>query len=81
MGEMLPLDVLHAEILACRQCGDAGYPVVPPPMVGGSGAARFMVIGQAPKPYRSSMRRDVSGAGGAETTVVAYCRRVQRSRL
>ncbi len=45
---MLPIDVLHEEIRACRKCETDGFPVVPPPLVWGVAPAPFLLVGQAP---------------------------------
>jgi uracil-DNA glycosylase len=42
------VDILHDEIRACRRCLADGFPISPPPIVGGQVPAPFMVIGQAP---------------------------------
>jgi uracil-DNA glycosylase len=45
---MRNLDVLQAEIRACRKCEEAGYIDEARPLTLGVATARFMVIGQAP---------------------------------
>lgn len=42
------LDVLHAQIRACRRCEADGFPIAPPPLVWGCAPAPFLLIGQAP---------------------------------
>jgi uracil-DNA glycosylase family 4 len=39
---------LQSAIRSCRKCAAGGFPVSPPPIVGGTAPAPFMVIGQAP---------------------------------
>lgn len=43
-----PIELLHNEIRACRKCEADGFPISPPPLVGGGALADFLLIGQAP---------------------------------
>jgi uracil-DNA glycosylase len=60
---------LHQEILACRRCAVAGYPVFGRPVVGGDPAMlsetrRVMLVGQAPGRTEAENGRPFSGPAG-----------------
>ncbi len=59
------LPALHAELLGCRRCADAGHFVVAPPICAGSPTARLMIVGQAPgRVEQERTHRPFSGPAG-----------------
>lgn len=64
LDSSLLLPMLHAEVLACRRCEDAGYLESALPVAGGPHTARVMVIGQAPGVRTMLARRHFAGPGG-----------------
>lgn len=58
------LQMLHAEVLACRRCEDVGCLERALPVAGGPYTARVMVIGQAPGVRTMLARRHFAGPGG-----------------
>lgn len=58
------LAALHAQLRACRQCLDAGYPIAPGPVVHGFHTARVMVIGQAPGVTEARVKRPFNAGSG-----------------
>jgi uracil-DNA glycosylase family 4 len=63
---MDPVEVLHARILACRLCQDAGYIPLARPVVSGRSGDRMMLIGQAPGQVELGVRRPFAGRAGRE---------------
>jgi uracil-DNA glycosylase len=57
---------LHARILACRLCQDAGYIERAAPVVAGKSGNRIMLIGQAPGVTELEVRRPFAGRAGKE---------------
>jgi len=57
---------LHAEILACTRCRDAGFIEVAAPVVAGHAGNRIMLIGQAPGVTELEVRRPFQGRAGRE---------------
>lgn len=58
------LERLHARILACRACQDAGYIERAAPVVAGHAGNRMMLIGQAPGITELEVRRPFAGRAG-----------------
>jgi uracil-DNA glycosylase len=63
------LGALHAEIMACRRCALAGFPVSGAPVVAGVPAIagwrrRFALVGQAPGRVEATNGRPFSGPAG-----------------
>lgn len=58
------LDLLHAEMRACRRCLDAGYAIVPGAVFSGPVTARVMVVGQAPGVTESQVGRPFNASSG-----------------
>ena len=48
MGERSALELLHAEMRACRRCQAAGFSIAPKAIFCGGVSARVMIVGQAP---------------------------------
>jgi uracil-DNA glycosylase len=55
---------LHARILACRKCLEAGYWIAPGPVVHGHPAAQVMTIGQAPGVTEAQVKRPFNAGAG-----------------
>ncbi len=60
------VEELHARILACRLCQDAGYIERAAPVVAGKSGNRIMLIGQAPGVTELEVRRPFAGRAGKE---------------
>lgn len=60
------IQALHARILACRLCQDAGYIPRAAPVVSGRAADRMMLIGQAPGQVELNVRKPFAGRAGRE---------------
>src|SRR5947209_4265246 len=60
------LEQLHARILSCRACEDAGYIERAAPVVAGHAQNRMMLIGQAPGITELEIRRPFAGKAGRE---------------
>ena len=58
------LAALHAEMLACRRCLDAGHPIVPSAVFSGPVHAEIMVVGQAPGVTEVEAARPFNGSSG-----------------
>ncbi|HEX6510556.1 MAG TPA: uracil-DNA glycosylase family protein [Chloroflexota bacterium] len=63
---MESLETLHARILACRLCEDAGVIERAAPVVWGRAGDRLMLIGQAPGITELEIRRPFQGRAGRE---------------
>jgi uracil-DNA glycosylase len=63
---MESLETLHARILGCRLCQDAGYIERAAPVVAGRAGNRIMLIGQAPGVTELEVRRPFQGRAGKE---------------
>lgn len=57
------IEALHASILSCRRCEEAGYIERAAPVVAG-GSSRMMLIGQAPGKVELEVRRPFQGKAG-----------------
>jgi uracil-DNA glycosylase len=64
LGLSEKLDILHAEMGACRQCQEAGYPIVPGAISSGAVTAKVMLVGQAPGITEPQARRPFHGSAG-----------------
>jgi uracil-DNA glycosylase len=60
----LTLDVLHAELRACRRCLEEGYWIAPGPVFSGGPGARVMLIGQAPGVTEGQTKRPFNAGSG-----------------
>ncbi|HBX70326.1 MAG TPA: uracil-DNA glycosylase [Chloroflexi bacterium] len=58
------IQLLQAEMRACRQCVDAGYDVTPPAVVAGRLSAKMMTIGQAPGITEVEAKRPFNAGSG-----------------
>jgi uracil-DNA glycosylase family 4 len=64
-GPAAEIDALHARILACRACRDAGYiPLARPVRHPWTPAQQIMVVGQAPGAQTEAKRYHFAGPGG-----------------
>jgi uracil-DNA glycosylase len=63
---MEQVDALHARILACRRCEEAGFIPQAAPVVAGRWGNRVMLIGQAPGQVEQEVRRPFQGKAGRE---------------
>jgi uracil-DNA glycosylase len=61
---MHSLAQLHAEMLACRRCAEAGYDITPPAIFRGEIQARVMLIGQAPGVTEVEAKRPFNAGSG-----------------
>jgi uracil-DNA glycosylase len=58
------LPQLHAEMLTCRRCAQAGYDITPPPIFRGPASAQVMLIGQAPGVTEVEAKRPFNAGSG-----------------
>ena len=58
------LPQLHAEMLTCRRCAQAGYHITPPPIFRGPASAQVMLIGQAPGVTEVEAKRPFNAGSG-----------------
>ena len=61
---MNALAQLHAEMLACRRCAEAGYDITPPAIFRGEAQARVLLIGQAPGVTEVEAKRPFNASSG-----------------
>ena len=61
---MASLPQLHAEMLTCRRCAQAGYDITPPAIFRGQAQAQVMLIGQAPGVTEVEARRPFNAGSG-----------------
>ncbi len=69
---MTEIELLHAEIRACRRCESDGFPISPPPLAWGLAPAPFLLIGQAPG--ISDWRGDRMYLGPAARKLIGWLR-------
>jgi uracil-DNA glycosylase family 4 len=60
----MDLKMLQARIRACRLCLDAGYEIIPKPILSGHAKAKVMIIGQAPGITEVEAGRPFNAASG-----------------
>jgi uracil-DNA glycosylase len=58
------IHALHDRLRACRACLEAGYHIVPPPVVSGHPGAEVLLIGQAPGRTEAETGRPFQGPSG-----------------
>lgn len=64
LNNVTKLEILHAELRACRRCLEEGYWIVPGPVFSGGPGARVMLIGQAPGITEGQVKRPFNAGSG-----------------